>query len=797
MSDTPASEDGGVRPQRPARAPLSGLRVVELTDRLDCALAGELLSLLGADVVKVETSGGDPERLDPEGRTSARFTLANLSKRSVIADPAIPAGQDLLRGLIRRSDVLIDSAGLEVASDGSLDAMIRSASDPRLVRLSFVGVEPDWEFADLPLDEAVLQCLSGIASITGEPDRAPLRVGPDAAAQAAAIYGAIGVLAALIQRDRTGRGQRVEVSLLDAAINLCRTHFSRSAESGEFHPRPGNRQPAAQAEPTGVFPAAGDGPQDFVFAHASPEHLWRRLLTAIGREDLRDDPRFANGPSRLAHREEVHAVIDAWTRQHSARDILRLWGEAGIAVGATLTTTDLAGDPSLRAGGQFATVDQPGWGEVVVPVLPFTIDGHGPAAPRPAPQLGEHTAVLAEELAGATDPGTTADEWTEDPDTDAPALAGIRVLDFTQALSGPTATQVLAFLGADVVRVQRPAAPSLGIERPWLKLDQLSMNKRSVVVDLKTDEGRAAVRRLVPRFDVVMENFAPGTMERLGFGWRELEALHPSLVFGRIKGFGPDSPYRDYLAFDNIAEAMGGACALTGLPDEEPMLPGPHLGDIGTGLVTALGVLAMIYGRNRSGQGGEIRCSMQSTVATIFSRLAFAAGLEQGTAPLRNGFGAVGSTAAPVGAYRCIGGGMNDYCYIGVHDEGQWQALTTAMGRPQLLDDPRFATPADRWAHRADIDAEVERWTMGMDKRTVAHTLARAGVPAAPVLDTAELMNDPVLQRRGVFAAIPHPVRGEVRHVHWPIVMSGSFVAMTPAPSLGAHTEEVLAEALR
>lgn len=740
--------------------PLAGLSVVEVTAGVAGALAAELLALLGADVVKVERPSGEDER------ASGRFVLANLGKRSVVVD------DPTLARLVRRADVVIENVGLVVAED-----------NPRLVHLAITGVHPDWEFAGLPATEAVLQCLSGIASITGEPDEAPLRVGPDAVAQATAIYGAIGVLAALLQRARTGRGQRVDVAMVDAGINLCRTHFSRTAESGRFEPRPGNRQPAAQAEPTGVFPAAGGGPLDYVFAHASPEHLWRRLLAVIGREDLLTDPRFADGPTRLAHRAAVHAVVDEWTSQHSADDIMRIWGDAGIPVGATWTTHDLSTDPALLAAGQFADVA----GHGRVPVLPYTFDGEGPAAPAAVPRLGAHTAAVLAEL-----DVPRQDHAADLAAAGEPALEGIRVLDFTQALSGPIATQVLAFLGADVVRLQRPAAPSLGIERPWLKLDQLSMNKRSVVLDLKSADGRAAARRLVPRFDVVMENFAPGTMERLGFGWADLRALNPAVVFGRVKGFDPGSPYRDYRAFDNVAEAMGGACALTGRPDGEPMLPGPHLGDVGTGLVAALGVLALLYARLGTGHGGEVTCSMQATVATIFGRLAFAAG----TARLRNGFGAPGAQDAPTGAYHCAGDGMNDYCYLTATDDRQWHALADVLGRPDLVTDPRFATAAARWANRAELDVEIERWTRTHDKRAAAHLLAAAGIEAAPILDTRELMDDPVLRRLGVFTRVPHPAHGEVFHVHWPIRMGDSFVAMRPAPTPGQHNAEVLADVL-
>ncbi|GAA0935923.1 CoA transferase [Pseudonocardia zijingensis] len=769
--------------------PLRGLRVVELTDGVAGALTGELLALLGADVVKVEPPAGGRERTLPDGRTNPRFLVANLGKRSVVADGATPAGRAAVVRLIQEADVLVDNLEQDLPSRYGLHAADVAERYPTLIHLSIIGFDPDLPFADVPPTEAVLQCLSGIASITGEPDRPPQRVGPDAAFQATALYGAIGVLAAVLQRARTGRGQRLELSMLDAAINLSRTHFSRSTESGRFHERPGNRQPAAQAEPTGVFPAAGGGRDDFVFAHASPEHLWRRLLRLIEREDLLDDPRFADGPTRLRHRDETHRVVDDWTARHAPDEILQAWGPAGIPVGTTMTTQDLLDDPTLVANGQFADVDAPDWGVVRVPTLPYAFGDRGVPVPSPAPRLGQHT----------TD--TTARPWSSPrlpipapaaPDG-LPALAGIRVLDFTQALAGPTATQVLALLGADVVRIQRPGAPSLGIERPWLKLQQLSMNKKSVLLDLKSPEGQAAVRGLVPLFDVVMENFAPGTMARLGFDWPDLVALNPSVVFGQIKGFGPGSPFSDFLAFDNIAEAMGTACSLTGDADGEPMLPGPHLGDIGTGLAAALGVLAMLCARLSTGTGGRIAASMQGTVATIFSRLAFAENVRTGAAPTRNGFGDLGAQLAPADVFPCAGGGPNDHCYVSAADEPQWRALVAAMGRPDLAVDDRFASPAARWAHRAELATEIARWTVGFDKHTLMRRLTEAGVTAAAVLDTAELIDDPVLRRRGVFAPVPHPDRGVVFHVHWPIRMPDSFVPMRPAPRLGEHSTEVLA----
>jgi formyl-CoA transferase len=378
------------------------------------------------------------------------------------------------------------------------------------------------------------------------------------------------------------------------------------------------------------------------------------------------------------------------------------------------------------------------------------------------------------------------------PLTGEPALAGIRILDFTQALSGPTATQALALLGADVIRVERPNPVTLGIERPWLQLNQLSMNKRSVCLDMKADAGRDLVRRLIPMADVVMENFAPGTIERLGFGWAEISALNPGAVFGRIKGFPPGSEYSDFVAFENIGEAMGGGCSLTGDPDGPPMLPGPHMADIGAGLSCALGVLALLCERLETGRGGEVIASMQGTVASLFARVPLGRQLDHADGLSRNGFGEIGDSVAPSAAYQCLGGGMNDYCYIRCETDDGWQALLEVMGRGDLAGDERFATERARWQNRGALDEVISSWTGQLGKHEVMARLRAAGVRAAAILDTAELMNDPYLQSQGVFAEIPHPVRGTVHHVYWPVRMASSRVELTPAPVKGQHNAEIL-----
>lgn len=772
--------------------PLRMLTVLDLGSNGAARAAAGFLSILGARVIRLDMAGQNGGNVP-----SGPLVVSDLGKESVIVDPGGDARRTAAR-LAARSDIVVDSASGPGELFGlSYEAVSRQ--HPGLIWLRVAGFQDGSPFAGTEPTEAVIQSLSGLASITGEPDAPPQKVGPDAATQATAVYSCIGVLAAVLQRARTGTGQLVEVAMQDAAINLARTHYSRTAESGLFEKRPGNRQPAAQAEPTGAFPAAGDGPNDWVFAHAAAEHFWRRLAHVIGREDALTDERFTDGPTRLAHQAAVHELVDAWTLQHGKWDILRTWGEAGIPAGAAMTARDLLADPFLLKSGVLSEIDQPGRGMLRVPGLPFTIDGQ-PCPVRPAPLPGANTGEILAQFAAEPDDGAAAEpppaEGGASPPvpglTGEPALAGIRVLDFTQALAGPTATQVLALLGADVIRIERPNPVTLGIERPWLRLNQLSMNKRSICIDIKEEAGRNVVRRLVPLADVVMENFGPGTIERLGFGPDEIRALNPAAVFGRIKGFPPGSEFSNYVAFENIGEAMGGGCSLTGDPDGAPMLPGPHLADIGTGLTCALGVLAMLCGRLGTGQGGEVVTSMQGTVAAIFSRLSLGRQLDHSEDLSRNGYGEIGEQVAPSAAYRCAGSGMNDYCYIRCESQQEWDALLTVIGRDELHSDERFAAPSARWLHRAEVDEVVGSWTARFGKREVMARMQAAGVSAAAILDTAELMNDPYLQSRDVFTEIPHPDRGLVHHVFWPVRMASSRVGLALAPQRGRHNREVL-----
>jgi len=385
-----------------------------------------------------------------------------------------------------------------------------------------------------------------------------------------------------------------------------------------------------------------------------------------------------------------------------------------------------------------------------------------------------------------------------------PALAGVRVVDLTQFEAGTSCTEALAWLGAEVIKIEQPKRGDQGRKASSERPDAdsyyfllLNANKRSVTCNLKDPRGHELLCRLIEQSDVFIENFAPGAIERLGFSYEEVGRINPRIIYAQIKGFASGSPYQNFLAFDMIAQAVGGAMSTTGEPDGRPLKPGPTIGDTGTGLHTAIGILGALYQRQFTGRGQRIEVAMQEAVIN-FGRIAYSSQLMWDKPAPRVGNRSMVGTNAPSEAYPCKGGGPNDYCYIYTTRAGNhhWERLLHVIGRDDLIGDPRFADNRDRWAHRDEVDEILKPWVAERTKCEVMETLGSAGIPAGAVFDTNELMNDPFLRDRGMFVTVDHPVRGKVTIPGWPVKMSESCVPVVSAPLLGQDNAQIYGELL-
>jgi formyl-CoA transferase len=375
------------------------------------------------------------------------------------------------------------------------------------------------------------------------------------------------------------------------------------------------------------------------------------------------------------------------------------------------------------------------------------------------------------------------------------ALQGIRIIDMTHNQAGPACAQILGFLGADVIKLEEPKGGDVARTNMRDRPDSdslfflvLNANKRSLTLNLKTEDGKALFRRLIGESDVLLENFGPGALDRLGLGYDTLKQLNPRLIYATIKGFGTYGPYSGYKSFEPIAQAMGGAMAVTGFPENPPTYVFPAIGDSGTGMHMAIGILAALQQRHVTGKGQHVEVSMQDAVVNLI-RVSLRDHQRYGHPPPRVG-NQLGRTV-PGTTYPCAPGGPNDYVYIFAQPQ-MWKPFLSAIEQPGLAGDPRFSTPDARWENRAALNAIIETWTRRRTKHEVMAILGEAGVPSGACQDTGEVLADPHLRARDMIVDVDFPTRGVYQTVGCPIKLSDSPASVTRPPLLGEHTDDVL-----
>lgn len=390
------------------------------------------------------------------------------------------------------------------------------------------------------------------------------------------------------------------------------------------------------------------------------------------------------------------------------------------------------------------------------------------------------------------------------------ALEGVRVLDMTHVQAGPVCTQMLAWLGADVVKVEPPQGDVTrsqlrdipGVDSLYFTM--LNCNKRSLTLDIKTDEGKAMFTRLVESSDILVENFSPGALDRRGLGWERLSEINPRLIYASIKGFGEGS-YQSAKAYECIAQAMGGSMSTTGMEDGPPLATGAQIGDSGTAVHLAAAILAALYQRTRTNRGQRVQVSMQHAVLNLcrvkvrdHQRLRRGPLAEYpnetfGDSVPRSGNASGGGQ--PGWALRCRPGGPNDYVYVIVQPQ-VWAPLARLIGREDLAEDPDFATAEARLAHLDKVFQIVEEWTSGHDKWEVFRQLSSINVPCGPIFDTADIVGDESLRHNEMIVEVEHPERGSFLTVGCPLKLSDSPVEIERSPLLGEHSAEILSERL-
>ena len=393
------------------------------------------------------------------------------------------------------------------------------------------------------------------------------------------------------------------------------------------------------------------------------------------------------------------------------------------------------------------------------------------------------------------------------------ALKGIKVLDFTHVQSGPTCTQLLAWFGADVIKVERPGSgdPTRGqlVDVPGadsLYFTMLNHNKRSLTLNTKNETGKRILERLIKKCDVLVENFAPGAMERMGFGWEQIQKLNPRMIMASVKGFGP-GPYEDCKVYENVAQCAGGAASTTGFLAGPPTVTGAQIGDSGTGLHLALGIVTALYQRHETGIGQRVLAAMQDGVINLCrvklrdqQRLAagplteysqYGEGIDFGDTTPRAGNDSGGGQPGRI--LKCKGWETdpNAYTYF-ITQAAAWPKICKAINKPAWVDDPNYATPNARLTRLNEVFDAIESWTMTKTKFEVMQICNPLDIPVGPILSMKEISEEESLRETGTIVEIDHPERGKYLSVGCPVKLSASPAEVKRSPLLGEHTKEIL-----
>lgn len=718
-----------------------GIRVLDASLSVAGQYCARLFADYGADVLLAGALPGDDRWTD-------RHLNAGKSRRSIDLDD-----DAALAAAAANADIVI--VGCARHRD------IARLAAPSAIVATITGFGVDGPLAEWRGSEMIYQAFSSAMPSNGAPDREPLYGCGDRASYAAGVAAYCGIVAAQLERWRSGQGQDVDVAIAEVAAAMTTGAVAYGYSGRLAGKRTGGRS---------LIECAGE----WVLLWCYP-YQWPDFCAALDATDLQDDPRFAEHNTRARHWAELVAILQERHGDTPADEVVARLRARRLITAKAQRLSALADDPHLIAR-NFWRVEPGGNGLVMEPPFRFRMPDHAVPA---TPERG----------------------YSQLP------LGGIRILDLTTAWAGPMASRVLGFLGADVIHLEHASKPDLwrhhrqvynaalyaGSDEDGPRYDRnapfnsQNINKRSLSLDLKAPAGRAAAGRIARQCDVILTNFTPGTIDRLGLGLSQLSTDNPRIIVCEMPAYGCTGPDSAALAVGATMEMASGMASLIGFANGAPVTTGPNYPDPIGGFNAAAAILTGLALRERNGVGAHIEVP-QVEAAMQFIGGEVLEAIETGRDPRRDGNHV--QTHAPHNVYPAFGD--DAWVAISAPDAASWSVVAEQIG---LAADPRFANSEARLANEAELDAAIADWTAGRDKHEMAAMLQAAGVPAAPVLDPSELAAHPFFRHRSAFVTLTHPVVGVRDYQTMPIHLD-----RTPgrdhsaAPTLGQHTDDILTE---
>ncbi len=782
---------------------LAGIRVIELGGGVSAPFCGKLFADYGAEVIKVEPrDGGDPARSwgpfpgdTADVEKSGVFHFLNTNKKSVTLDTTDAADRERIAALVASADVLIENNTPRQMRDWSLDYATLSQSNPALVMVSITpygqtGPYANWRGTDLNAYH-----LTGASSrYCGLPGEAPLEHGTFAADYFGAVSGASWGMAAVYGRKNTGVGQHVDVSSAEAiaAAFVGGQNIGGYAQDGKFEKRTGVGMPLGA--PATIIPCK-DG---HVWMLALEPGQWNGIAKVMGDPEWMQTEMFQDMFSRAQNADLIYPLIEEWTMEHGKHEIMEQCQAAGAPVSAVFTVAEAADHPHLQERGYIVEVEHDDLGTLRMLGAPFKLS-QTPGGPRTAaPKLGADNDEVLGSLAAVAKPASAA------PVAGARPLSGIRVANFGWVWAGPVVGQTLNFLGAEVYKVESNVRVDMTRTLPPFGGGESGPNRSlsnhacwagngSVSIDFKTEEGLELARELIKESDVVIENFGPGVMDKIGVGYEEMKKHKPDLVMLSMQGAGAYGPLMNTRTYGLSLTSLTGLDSLVGYVDGPPLPVENAYSDPFTGIFGAFAVVTALQHRDKTGEGQYIDFSQQEAVMQMVGPAYMDYAMNQRVAGPKGNRHPLG-IAAPHGVFRCAGD--DRWISIAIESEAEWAALVDAMGDPDWANSPEFASLEGRLDNIEMLHEQLDRFTSEHDDRQLTERLQTAGIAAAPVLNVADLLDDPHYKARGTFIEVDHPLGFSETIYGSYVKLSHSPVDVRPGPVIGQDNEHVFKDIL-
>lgn len=759
----------------PSSRPLEGLRVVDLSRGLAGSFCTLLLADLGADVVKIEW-----HREKPAPDDDIQFTALQRNKRVWQLDLAADAGRKALLDLVSCADIAVES--LTAAEAAALDLgpdAFRNAN-ASLIHCNLSTFGKSGPLADRAADDLIVQAMTGAMDITGEPDRPPVKMGIPLGEEISGLIAAIAILAKSDHSNTTGQGCFIDIAAFDANIAMLSYMANIYFSTGRSPKKLGSSHPT-------IFPYNAFKTRDsYIVAAPFTQIFWRKLCDVLGRNDLPANPAYKSFAERLKNRTELAAIIDAAFLENTTEEWRERLDRGDVPNGPVNTIGQALTMEQTVHRGMAPEVPAPGGATIRMLGSPFRFDFEGQAKFTPRYALPERI--------GAPPAGWSrrTASLPNGKGAEAAPLRNVRVLDLTRMFAGPYCCLFMADLGAEVIKIEEPRIgdptrrniPMINGESTYFMA--VNRGKKSVALDLKQPAARAAFLKLVAKADIVVENYRPGVMQRLGLSYDELRKAKNDIILLSLSGFGQTGPMRDSISFDIVNQAMAGVMSVTGEANRPPVRIGVPVGDLSGGIFGALALMAALRAKRNSGLGAYIDLSLHDLMLTLLGPMAqsyFSTGISMST------MGSSDRTIVPSRAYQAA----DDWIAISATTDAEWTRLTETLGCPELAYDARFKTVADRVAHRSVIDATLERAVV---KRTAAewiHALSARDVSCARVSSMGAAVDSEQCSARGMVLSYAQAIAGDCRGVGTALHVDGRLLtAELPPPTLGQHTKEIL-----